>query len=242
METTSVESLTTKKEMIEENHDLSKIKDEIYFYLKKSTENILEVGKRFISAKKIVPHGQWQQWLEDNFRLSYRTANNFMRCAERFGNLQISATLNQSQMVEMLSLPKGDEEKFIEQKTNEGNPIEKLPIKVLKNEIHAWNAKIKKNTSKNSHVDNSLSSIHETETATENNNNSPIPKNQNKIELGNLLDQFFILSDSLINVDEIGTLIENYAKNDPYQLNCKITNLSRIISKIQDCLKNVSSD
>lgn len=39
-----------------------------------------------------------------------------LQIAERFGNSQTSANLNQSQMVEMLALPAGEEEKFIEQK------------------------------------------------------------------------------------------------------------------------------
>lgn len=42
-----------------------------------------------------------------------------MKCAERFGKAATSRDLNQSQMIELLALPAGEEEKFIEQKAAE---------------------------------------------------------------------------------------------------------------------------
>ena len=77
----------------------------------------------------MVPHGEWQNWLKDNFNLSQRTASNFMNIAERYSNWQTSAVLNPSQMVELLALPADETEQFIEAKAAEGNPVENMTIK-----------------------------------------------------------------------------------------------------------------
>ena len=54
------------------------------------------------------------------------------RVAERFGNAQTSAIFNQSQLVEMLALPEGEEEKFIAEKAAEGTPVEDMTVKTLR--------------------------------------------------------------------------------------------------------------
>ena len=96
---------------------------EVKFYLNQTAQNIIEVGKRLAQAKELVPHGEWGNWLESNFSLKKSTANNFMRCAERFGNFQTSGNLNSSQMVELLSLPAEETEQFIEAKAAEGKLV-----------------------------------------------------------------------------------------------------------------------
>ena len=42
---------------------------EIKFYLQKTAENVVEIGKRLIMAKEMVEHGEWQNWLEKIFNL-----------------------------------------------------------------------------------------------------------------------------------------------------------------------------
>lgn len=113
---------------------------EVKFYLNQTAQNIIEVGKRLTQAKTMLPHGEFGNWLEENFKLSQRTANNFMAVAERFGNSPTSANLNQSQMVEMLALPEGETEKFIAEKAAEGTPVEDMTIKTLREEVAKWKA------------------------------------------------------------------------------------------------------
>ena len=73
-----------------------------------------------IQAKEQVPHGDWYKWFEDNFNLKKSSANNFINIAQRFGgNLQTFGDLNYTQMVQMLALPEGEEDKFIS-KTKKG--------------------------------------------------------------------------------------------------------------------------
>ena len=120
---------------------LAQLETEIKFHLNQASQSIIEVGKRLIQAKSLVKHGEWQTWLENNFQLSYRTAKNFMDCAERFPNLQTSADLNQSQMTEMLVLPSAeDTKKFIEQKAAEGTPVSDMTAKTLRKEVKKWKA------------------------------------------------------------------------------------------------------
>lgn len=115
---------------------LSELKVEIKFHLGQMAGHAIEIGKLLIEAKEQVGHGEWQNWLDENFNLTVKMANNFMRIAERFGgNRNLSSDLNQSQMIAMLALPEGEEEKFIEEKAAEGTPVEDMTVKNLKAEI-----------------------------------------------------------------------------------------------------------
>ena len=93
--------------------NLEQLTVEIKFYVNQWGQNTIEIGKRLIAAKKIVAHGDWQNWLENNFNLSQSTAQRFMNCAERFGNSATLRNLNYSQMIQLLSLPAEETEKFI---------------------------------------------------------------------------------------------------------------------------------
>ena len=96
----------------------------------------IEVGKRLIQAKSLVQHGQWQLWLNDNFQLSQNTAGRFMQVAERFSNSATSQTLNQSQMIALLSLPDAAEtEKFLAEKAAEDKNVADMTIKQLRRTI-----------------------------------------------------------------------------------------------------------
>ena len=120
------------------------IETEIKQYLNQISQNVIEIGKRLIQAKSLVQHGQWLNWLEQNFQLKERMARNFMQCAQRFGNRHSYADLNQSQMITLLALPNSEEtEKFIEQKEAEGTPVSNMSVKTLRNEIKLWNSSIK---------------------------------------------------------------------------------------------------
>ena len=127
---------------VDSSATLEVLTDEIKFYLRKMGQNVIEIGKRLILAKALVPHGEWQLWLEDNFNLKYRMAANFMAVAERFGKVQSTALLSQTQMTEMLLLPEGDEEKFIEEQEAAGRIVAEMSVKTLRLEIKKYKAKL----------------------------------------------------------------------------------------------------
>jgi hypothetical protein len=52
-----------------------------------ATMKAIEAGKLLQEAKRAVPHGEWLPWLKANCALSARSAQGYMRLAERFGNL-----------------------------------------------------------------------------------------------------------------------------------------------------------
>ena len=96
-------------------------------------KNIIEVGKRLIQAKSLVQHGQWQNWLNDNFQLSQQTARKFMQVAERFTETRIDTSFNSTQMIALLSLPDAAEtEKFLAEKAAEDKNVADNPDAVQK--------------------------------------------------------------------------------------------------------------
>lgn len=68
----------------------------------------IEIGKRLLEAKDLVPHGEWGTWLKENVNYSQSTANNFMRLYKEYGNNQGSlfTTLTNSQTIMNLDVSK----------------------------------------------------------------------------------------------------------------------------------------
>jgi Protein of unknown function (DUF3102) len=58
---------------------LDLIKEELKVRSQGFKYQIYEMGKLLCEAKKILPHGQFQPWLDNNFEFGYRTAYNFMK-------------------------------------------------------------------------------------------------------------------------------------------------------------------
>lgn len=90
----------------------------------------IRIGKLLEEAKCLVPHGEWGEWLKDNVDYSESTAQNLMRCYREFGDEQIDlfsgvsdadffAVLSQSQMLELLALPKERRREFVEEHREE---------------------------------------------------------------------------------------------------------------------------
>jgi hypothetical protein len=53
--------------------------------VKKTIEDIIEVGNDLVAVRYALPHGQFGPWLRAEFGWTERTARNFMAVAERFG-------------------------------------------------------------------------------------------------------------------------------------------------------------
>ena len=66
------------KEINKEEH-LDSITEELKARSQGFKFQIYEMGKLLCEARKILPHGQFQPWLDDNFEFCYRTAANFMK-------------------------------------------------------------------------------------------------------------------------------------------------------------------
>ena len=121
---------------------------EVKFYLGQLAQNIIEVGKRLIQAKALLPHGEWQNWLENNFQLTVRTARRFMQIADRFGKTVDGDRFQASQLTELLALPEDETEQFIEAKAAQGTPVEDMTVKNLRAEIADWKRRDEENQQK----------------------------------------------------------------------------------------------
>lgn len=103
--------------------------------------DIIEIGLELIAAKQEVGHGGWSDWLKKEFAWSQRTANNFMRVAERFGKLENVCQFKPSTLQTMLALPEGSEEEFIEEQAAGGKPIQNQSARQLDQSIKEFKAK-----------------------------------------------------------------------------------------------------
>lgn len=103
--------------------------------------NSIEIGRKLVEAKELVPHGEWGNWLEEAVDYSKSTANNLMKIFEEYGSAQITllddnlksqafGNLNYSQAVLLLGLPSDDREKFVEE-----NKVDEMSTRELKKAI-----------------------------------------------------------------------------------------------------------
>lgn len=93
---------------------VTQLEVEINYYKNQTVQNFLEVGKRLVKAKTLVPHGEWSAWLKDKVDFTDRTAQRLMESYKRFGNTTLASDLNITKMTELLALPEEKTESFIE--------------------------------------------------------------------------------------------------------------------------------
>ena len=172
-----ITALTTSDVATPNNITLPKLEEEIKSYFKQIKQhyidignNTIEIGKRLIQAKSLLKHGEWINWLNDNFQLSYPSATKFIKCAERFPNVASVQGLNSTQLMALLALPKADTEIFIEQKISSGTPVSDMSVRTLRKEIKQWKAEKEKITPN--------SSIEDDESVTIDISTDSLPQNQ----------------------------------------------------------------
>ncbi|MBQ9794944.1 MAG: DUF3102 domain-containing protein [Clostridia bacterium] len=111
--------------------------------------NIIEIGRRMVEVKAMLPHGEFLPWLKENTGYSSSTANNFMRLYEEYGadqgclfgaelNCQTFGNLTYSKALALLSVPKNEREAFMEEVD-----AENLSTRELKEAIAARDAVLK---------------------------------------------------------------------------------------------------
>lgn len=83
----------------------------------------VEIGRRLVEAKQMLPHGAWGEWVKQETEFSQSTANRFMRVFEEYGEEQIgifgavenSSTLQNlsiSNALRLIAVPKEEREEF----------------------------------------------------------------------------------------------------------------------------------
>lgn len=86
----------------------------------------IEIGRRLVEAKSMVPHGEWGRYLEERVSYSVSTANNLMKLYQEYGNNQASLfdnfansqtfhNLTYTKALAMLALPADLRQTFAEE-------------------------------------------------------------------------------------------------------------------------------
>jgi gas vesicle protein len=79
--------------------------DRIRERIKKTVEDIIEVGNDLLAVKDALPHGQFLPWLKAEFGWSERSAQNFMGVAEQFKSAKIADLPIQPSAAYLLAAP-----------------------------------------------------------------------------------------------------------------------------------------
>ncbi|MCL6559183.1 MAG: DUF3102 domain-containing protein, partial [Firmicutes bacterium] len=92
--------------MSELNHSqIEVLTSEILLLKHQTAVNIIEIGKRLIKVKEMLPHGEWLKWLEEQVKFSRYTAAKFMKAAREFGNVSALTHLDPSKVIALLDIP-----------------------------------------------------------------------------------------------------------------------------------------
>ena len=97
-----------------EGRTIEAITGEILELKQRGGEVILDIGRRLLEAKGMLPHGEWLPWLNERVEFSERTAQKFMRLAQKWSNTSALADLGATKALMLLALPEEEREEFVE--------------------------------------------------------------------------------------------------------------------------------
>lgn len=117
---------------LQSTQSIENLTAEIKILKQQTAINIIEIGRRLIQAKKMLPHGEWGKWLEEKVDMSYRSAARFIQVANEFSDMPTLADLTPSKVFALLDLPSDQREEFIE-----SNPIQDMTTRELQAAIKA---------------------------------------------------------------------------------------------------------
>lgn len=97
----------------------------------------VEIGRRLVEAKEILPHGAWGEWLKNEVHFSQSTANKHMKIFEAYGSKQLSlfgaelnsetfTNLSYSQALKLLAIPDEEREDFVKENDIENKSVREI--------------------------------------------------------------------------------------------------------------------
>ena len=113
---------------------LANIERRISYHMQGAYSNILEVGRCLIEAKDggLVPHGQWEGWVQRTTGMSERTAQRLMQAAREVSPDSAMARLPISKITAILALPEPQREVVAEKAVAENMSLRNLQKQVEK--------------------------------------------------------------------------------------------------------------
>lgn len=111
-------------------------------------EGCIEIGRRLVEAKELLPHGEWGQYLKDEFDWSQDRAGQLMKLFREYGAEQqniFGAELNSdtyrnlsfSQALKLIAIPESEREDFVKE-----NDVEHLTTRELDELIKEHNRQL----------------------------------------------------------------------------------------------------
>jgi DNA repair exonuclease SbcCD ATPase subunit len=120
--------------------------ERIKLRMKRTAEDIIEIGKDLIAIKEKLPHGQFLPWIDSEFGLTDKTAQNFMNVTERFGGKSEIISDFKPTLLYLLAAPSTPDE-VVEQvieKVEAGETVTPKEVKELKQKLKATEAALVK--------------------------------------------------------------------------------------------------
>lgn len=107
---------------------LANIERRISFHMQGAYSNILEVGRCLIEAKEsgLVPHGQWEAWVNRVAGMSERSAQRLMQAAREVSPESAMAKLPISKIQAILALPEPQREEVAVKAVEENQTLREL--------------------------------------------------------------------------------------------------------------------
>ena len=99
----------------------------------------IEIGERLIEAKKLVPHGEWEEYVSVRCGFKPRTAQAYMQVAADREKAQTFADLEFSKVLLLLAMPEGHAEAL----TAEHDP-QSMTVRDLKRQIAEYKDRLEK--------------------------------------------------------------------------------------------------
>lgn len=77
---------------------------------KRASEDIVAIGRKLCEVKELLPHGQFTDWVTEEFDLSIRTAQNLMAVANRFEGKNATVAFLGTSVLYLLAAPSTPDE------------------------------------------------------------------------------------------------------------------------------------
>jgi myosin heavy subunit len=122
--------------------------ERIKLRMKRTAEDIIEIGKDLIAIKEKLPHGQFLPWIATEFEMEERTARRFMSVAERFPEIGHFDRFKPATLYELAAPSTPDQvvEQVIEKAQN-GETVTVKDVKELKAKLKETESKLRQKDS-----------------------------------------------------------------------------------------------
>jgi predicted nucleic acid-binding Zn-ribbon protein len=224
-----------------EIQNIDTLTTEILILKQQTAQNIIEIGKRLISVKESLPHGEWGKWLEEKVDFTDRTAQRFMKVANEFTNTTALSDLPKSKVFALLDLPPENRDKFIQENDVEAMSTRELQQaikenKELESKLKRVQEKLKKDTDKLSNAEREQVKLKEKIKSIETKNKEELTNKEAEIE--NLSSHIENIKKQLSKAHSSGDNEEvEKLQESLYESSNQLTDANKRIEELEEQLK-----